>query len=741
MGQAFTEAYNTNQNCDTEEIFAPSFRYCRQFAISVCRQTFIIVPLNMNYRFHSNNNGVINAYDDPVVGAGTTFSVQVEPKSNFTMDSSRYGARIKSSNQAVVATATNGKLLTLGTGNVEFQSGVTPGTATLTYEIYRKSTGTVVVSDTVHVTVVNPIVSITASKPVIYEGMEDFSSSVVTLSLDTEQVIPICVNFTVSGNATADIDFTLTGIPDEAIVDDGEYSIQFLPGETEKVFTINSLVDSDNNEIREYIQLDILTGNYYTTPQDAYDPGTAGEPFEPLRVYIAECFVDLDIDSDNNWFNLAEYGPEGVYHYCDPDHSPEEDAIENPQLNDSSDYYLGKLIMKGGENVAGQLRFTPIEVAIPQNYNPETARIMFSFIDAVSFSDVPGGIKIWTKDGNNADKLLIRSCSYYSPDTFETFEAGGIEYIRFYVEGCTNNANVETLAAMRGGVRTRSVISVFYYPEGHLQDRPSASDTVAYVVAEPDSFITRLAHSQDLRAALASELVYNGSTGNPRDYCLEELSSQQISALFPENNSLASLFSNQGSGFKASIFKDYISEKYLVAFSGTDDWEDWITNYMQGTGSTEYQYSAAKSIGMKFTKLSEKFIFTGHSLGGGLASVASIASNGNVRAITFNAAGVHPAQVENYEASYNSASSFIKAYHVDWDALTFAQNRTPAPDAVGQSIVLDSRYDLEMAMATAFIAGGLSTGWSLTGIGGSMYQCHKMDEVFYGFLGSYGAFS
>lgn len=117
-------------------------------------------------------------------------------------------------------------------------------------------------------------------------------------------------------------------------------------------------------------------------------------------------------------------------------------------------------------------------------------------------------------------------------------------------------------------------------------------------------------------------------------------------------------------GFHAEIFFNEQTKEYTVAFRGTEmppslssaikfgkEWEnikssyrDWIqTNLQQGLGYNSRQYDMAKEIGEKIKQLSTekniKINITGHSLGGGLATVAGVVS-GNPTTV-FNPAGVH----------------------------------------------------------------------------------------------------
>lgn len=96
-------------------------------------------------------------------------------------------------------------------------------------------------------------------------------------------------------------------------------------------------------------------------------------------------------------------------------------------------------------------------------------------------------------------------------------------------------------------------------------------------------------------------------------------------------------------GFKAVLHQDFAAKEdntYVLAFAGTDDSAgemfhkqgyDWAENVWQGLGwdSFQYQYAmqAATAIQAAMERLVEdgaSLTTTGHSLGGGLASAASV---------------------------------------------------------------------------------------------------------------------
>ena len=77
------------------------------------------------------------------------------------------------------------------------------------------------------------------------------------------------------------------------------------------------------------------------------------------------------------------------------------------------------------------------------------------------------------------------------------------------------------------------------------------------------------------------------------------------------------------SSFHAEVFvKDEgpNSPQYVVAFRGTrlTDAEDWVNNAANGMSLPTEAYEKAENLAYKVADSSQNFIFTGHSLGGGL---------------------------------------------------------------------------------------------------------------------------
>ncbi|MDF3026939.1 MAG: hypothetical protein K0S23_1246 [Fluviicola sp.] len=123
------------------------------------------------------------------------------------------------------------------------------------------------------------------------------------------------------------------------------------------------------------------------------------------------------------------------------------------------------------------------------------------------------------------------------------------------------------------------------------------------------------------------------------------------------------------SGLRVGIYKRTIDDIdfYGVVFAGTNQGKDWLTNVKQGGGGSEEQYEMAARIGNIY-KDTKNTIFVGHSLGGGLASLASLVSGKT--AYTFNAAGLSTRTMKRYGVEGKSQST-IRAYVIEYEVLNY----------------------------------------------------------------------
>lgn len=117
---------------------------------------------------------------------------------------------------------------------------------------------------------------------------------------------------------------------------------------------------------------------------------------------------------------------------------------------------------------------------------------------------------------------------------------------------------------------------------------------------------------------------------------------EQLKSRFPELSD--AVFSDPQTGFGAALFKAD-DGSFVLAYENTQEMVDWGQNVLQGVGMTgkesqaTSQYQQAMDLATQVKAVvGDELVLTGHSLGGGLASAAAIASS--TPAYVYNGAGL-----------------------------------------------------------------------------------------------------
>jgi len=161
--------------------------------------------------------------------------------------------------------------------------------------------------------------------------------------------------------------------------------------------------------------------------------------------------------------------------------------------------------------------------------------------------------------------------------------------------------------------------------------------------------------------------------------------------------------------FKAEVYRD-CDGNFVLSYRGTAEGAaDWENNFKQGTGfqtdPVDKFSGTAVNTAVEFQRVfgtpgadgkPTNLAITGHSQGGGLATVGSLATG--VPAVTFDASGIHPNTLDRMkfadpqQARDIAEGGQIRAYSLKSDALTQLQEGSPlgllAPDALGTKIVV-----------------------------------------------------
>jgi hypothetical protein len=204
------------------------------------------------------------------------------------------------------------------------------------------------------------------------------------------------------------------------------------------------------------------------------------------------------------------------------------------------------------------------------------------------------------------------------------------------------------------------------------QGTPSVARIAAPAApAQPANDTDLTARAQE--SALLSADVYNDVPNPPAGFHVASADELKDLGLTP-----TMLEQPGASSFRARVYATADGQggtRYVVAFRGSQTGEDWKNNALQGVGLDAPSYDKALQIGRQLARSGEEVTLTGHSLGGGLASAASIASGR--QADTFNAAGLSGrtiAEARGIAAQNGRGAAAVQAFHVPGEALTLVQN-------------------------------------------------------------------
>ncbi|MDX7999326.1 phospholipase [Xenorhabdus sp. Reich] len=152
---------------------------------------------------------------------------------------------------------------------------------------------------------------------------------------------------------------------------------------------------------------------------------------------------------------------------------------------------------------------------------------------------------------------------------------------------------------------------------------------------------------------------------------------------------------DSSTGFQAGVYQN--NGLYIVSFTGSNELQDFMVSIRQGLGYKEKQYDQAVELARKALKVfGENVIFTGHSLGGGLATVAALTTG--KPAVIYNSVGVSNSTLEHMGISPDVAremadSGLIRHYTVQHDWLSNLQKILSVPQPMGNEINLEYEFE------------------------------------------------
>ena len=476
--------------------------------------------------------------------------------------------------------------------------------------------------------------------------------------------------------------------------------------------------------------------------------------------------VDLDIDSNNT-----------------SDLQPPSRNGWQEQLEDNR-YGIGKLIypppLPGAPTdptpapPGNGLKWTPVDFSTGWFPDGE-AGVAFHHLGLQGDS---GAIRLWRKTGDSLQELkqqaiedggdLITVNRIYTRE-----QLAGVN--RVYIEALLAQRRHDDLqGANRGCPSDLLTMKVYYRADADEPWRLAMKDSVKYLVTtDRDRFYPNLQFHRGerywsgsvghtgvvLRDSLISEGVY-GHSDLPQ-FGQQLLDQEMMERLGLSSDAVGRIIEGRikDKGFKCSIYRDYLSEDgldYVLAFGGTDmELSDIVNDILQGLGLSgsewingktfEDQYIDAMDVAEAFGSMLAARGFrgrsTGHSLGGGLASAASVVcENYALPAHTFNAAGLHLNTItKRYNGvlqpdSPRTPNAFVRywteramegrilAFSTSYDPLTFVQEHLGPlqfvgriPQAIGKAVRLQSPFDTFVSTNKHLIAEAIrvvpDTGW------------------------------
>ena len=198
----------------------------------------------------------------------------------------------------------------------------------------------------------------------------------------------------------------------------------------------------------------------------------------------------------------------------------------------------------------------------------------------------------------------------------------------------------------------------------------------------------------------ASSLAYGAKTGEIYQ--------------FPDGKQwkVVDLSEDKKSGFRAIALKpvDPSDQRTVVAFAGTDpkSGKDWITDVKQGLGFQTKQYQEAVDFANKWkANAGDNVVLTGHSLGGGLASFASIKTG-------LHATALNSAPLALNHLGGNPFSSAVRnnpkitQYYVPGEVLTDLDVANSLDVRPGNKIAVQGKYSILNPLASVLNHTGAS---------------------------------
>jgi hypothetical protein len=241
----------------------------------------------------------------------------------------------------------------------------------------------------------------------------------------------------------------------------------------------------------------------------------------------------------------------------------------------------------------------------------------------------------------------------------------------------------------------------------------------------------------EYRCALVADAVYRAE--ELPHYGLRLATEQQKSEILGKPESELTDLSDS---MREQFYYDERSKQFILAFAGTEPTNPvhWIQNISQFAGlPSEYYQQAVDIVQAIKPEYQNKVVLTGHSLGGGIATVAAIA--GKMNAFVFNPPSLHKNTLAEFdELNVALAETNVRRFVVAGELLDVVNHTLGATQhRIGKKTQLYGSFSMPMssifglsALFKKFIPGvGIALG-ILAPLAEKSLKLHLMDEVLYG---------
>ena len=238
--------------------------------------------------------------------------------------------------------------------------------------------------------------------------------------------------------------------------------------------------------------------------------------------------------------------------------------------------------------------------------------------------------------------LILNGCLVFSNFGHGFFAAGIGSALGGATKGIKNAVGRAIAGAVIGGTISKLTGGKF----------ANGAFSAAFAAALTTGLNSGKTNAKDTAYAELSESIYDDGNGAQVG---DTVAGYKLKEIIAEEN-----------GLRAGLFVDQEGNN-VVAFAGTDTssfsgfFTDMKANLLQGLGLESAQYTSAIGLAGRInTRFGGNVHFTGHSLGGGLASAAAIVTGGS--ATVFNAAGVRNSTIGSFSRNNGSITHYSSGY-------------------------------------------------------------------------------